>query len=154
MQHRWQYFYKSQVLRGFSPGASDQPIPIDGQPEHEHHLLAILNLYGQALENIIDPHITQKVLTSLQCLHERWKLFDRQFFKINFLTLFLETLFKLLLSPHGVLHYDQLINVLFSMGHVDAAALESTLVSLGYVPGSFFIRDICSAKVRFFSFNI
>lgn len=135
-------------MRGFSPGASDHPIPIEGQPEHAHHLLSILNIYGQALENIIDPHITQTVLASLQCLQERWKLFDRQFFKSNLLALFLETLFKLLLSPNGALHYDQLINVLFCMGLVDGTTLESTFVALGYAPGSKFIQDICSAKVK------
>lgn len=152
MQHRWQYFYKSQVLRGFSPGASDQPIPIEDQPDHAHHLLAILNTYGQALVQIIDPHITQTVLASLQCLHERWKLFGRQFFKTNLLASFLETLLKLLISPNGVLHQEQLINVLFNMGQVDGTSLESTFVALGYVPGSKFIHDICSVKV-FHSFE-
>lgn len=147
LQHRWQYFYKSQVLRGFSPGASDQPIPIEDQPDHAQHLLSILNLYGHALDQIIDPHITQTVLASLQCLHERWKLFNRQFFKTNLLALFLQTLLKLLISPNGVLHHEQLINVLFNMGQADEQTLETTFVALGYVPGSKFIHDICSAKV-------
>lgn len=149
LQNRWQFFYKSQVLRGFSPGASDQPIPAEDQPEHAHQLLAIMNAYGQALVQIIDPHITQTVLTSLQSLHERWKLFERQFFKTNLLTLFLDTLLKLLVSPNGVLHHDQLINVLFNMSQCDENALENTLVGLGYDHRSKFIQDICSAKVSF-----
>lgn len=149
LQNRWQYFYKSQVLRGFSPGASDQPIPIEDQPEHAHQLLAILNAYGQALVQIIDPHITQKVLASLQGLHERWKLFNRQFFKTNLLALFLDTLLKLLVSPNGVLHQDQLINVLFNMSQVDEDVLKNVFVGLGYDHESKFIHDICLAKVSF-----
>lgn len=149
LQNRWQYFYKSQVLRGFSPGASDQPIPVEDQPDHAHQLLAILNAYGQALVQIIDPHITQKVLASLQCLHERWKLFGRDFFKTNLLELFLNTLLKLLISPNGILHQDQLINVLFNMSQVDVYVLGNAFVGLGYEPKSKFIHDICSAKVRF-----
>lgn len=138
-------------MRGFSPGASDQPIPIEDQPEHAHQLLAIMNAYGQALVQVIDPHITSRVLTSLQCLHERWKLFDRQFFKTNLLASFLETLLKLLVSPNGVLHHDQLISVLFSMSQANTVALETAFVSLGYVPGTGFIREICSAKVIYLS---
>lgn len=152
LQHRWQYFYKSQVLRGFSPGASDQPMSIEDQPEHPRELLAILTAYGEALVQIIDPHITQTVLSSLQCLHERWKLFDRQFFKTHLLASFLEALIKILVSHNGILHHDQLINVLFRMSQSDGNALESKFVALGYVPGSKFIEDIRSAKVRF-NFN-
>lgn len=147
MQNRWQYFYKSQVLRGFSPGASDQPIPLEDQPEHAQHLLAILTTYGQALVHTIDPHITKTILTSLQCLHERWKLFDRQFFKANLLASFLSTLLNLLISPNGILHHDQIIQVLFQMGQVDASTLESTFSSTQCVSGAKTIHEICSAKV-------
>lgn len=142
------------MLRGFSPGASDQPMPIEDQPEHAHQLLAIMNAYGHALEQIIDPHIKQTVLASLQSLHERWKLFERQFFKTNLLALFLEALFKLLISPQGLLHHDQLINVLFNMSQSDDKALENTLVGLGYDPGLKFIQEICSAKVSCTTFSL
>lgn len=149
LQNRWQYFYKSQVLRGFSPGASDQPIPVeDQQPDHAHQFLAIMNAYGQAVQDIIDPHITQNVLASLQCLNERWKLFERGIFQTNLLPLFIDTLVNLLISPNGVLYHDQLINVLFNMNQVDGTKLESKIVSLGYEPGSEFIYNICNAKVR------
>lgn len=147
LQNRWQYFYKSQVLRGFSPGASDQQIPLEDQPEHAHHLMAILNTYGQALVHTIDPHITQTILTSLQSLHERWKLFDRQFFKANLLASFLGTLLNLLVSPDGILHHDQIINVLFHMGQVDGNTLESTFLAFQYVSGAKSIQEICLAKV-------
>lgn len=135
------------MLRGFSPGASDQPIPIENQPEHAHELFAIMNAYGQALEHIIDPHITQTILTSLQCLHERWKLFDRDLFKSNLLASFLNTLLKLLVSSNGVLHQEQLITVLFNMSQTNLNEFKSAFVARGYVPESEFIHDICLAKV-------
>lgn len=134
-------------MRGFSPGASDQPIPVEDQPDHAHQLLAIMNAYGQAVHDIIDPHITQNVLASLQCLHERWKLFDRQFFKTNLLALFIDTLLNLLISPNGVLYHDQLINVLFNMNQANRAVLESKFVALGYEHNTKFIFDICQATV-------
>lgn len=151
LQHRWQYFYKSQVLRGFSPGASDQVIPIEDHPDNAQHLLAILNTYGQALVQIIDPHITQTVLASLQCLHEQWKLYDRQFFKTHLLASFLSTLLDLLVSPHGILHHDQIINVLFSMGQVDETLFNNKLSEKyqAYIPESKCIYDISTAKVYF-----
>lgn len=136
------------MLRGFSPGASDHPAPMEDQPEHAHQLLDILNAYGQALHSIIDPHITSRVLSSLQCLHERWKLFNRPFFKENLLALFVGTMLNLLVSPNGALHHDQLINVLFSMSQAKADTLESAFTASGYTPGTEFVRVICSAKVN------
>lgn len=135
------------MLRGFSPGASDQPIPIEMQPEHAHELFAIMNAYGHALDPTIDPHITQTILTSLQCLHERWKLFDRDFFKRNLLASFLNTLLNLLVSSNGVLHQEQLITVLFNMSQTNMNEFKSALVARGYAPESEFIHEISSAKV-------
>lgn len=154
LHNRWQYFYKSQVSRGFSPGASDQ-LPIDdAQPEHVEQLLAILTAYGRALDHIIDPHITQTVLKSLQSLHERWKLFDREFFKANLLELYLYTLFKVLLSHNGILYFDQLIAVLFNMGQSNVAVLHATFVSFGYSHDAKNVEEICLAKVIFQYLNM
>lgn len=112
-------------------------------------MLAILTAYGRALDQIIDPHITQTVLKSLQSLHERWKLFDREFFKANLLELYLYTLFKVLLSHNGILYYDQLIAVLFNMGQSNVAMLHSTFVSFGYSHDAKNVEEICLAKVIF-----
>lgn len=149
LHNRWQYFYKSQVLRGFSPGASDQTLPADeDRPEHSEQLLAILTAYGQALERTIDPHITRTVLMSLHSLHERWKLFHREFFKTNLLSSFLWTILNLLLSSNGVLHHDQLINVLFHMSQANVDELYNSLIRLGYMPHTKNIDEIYLAKVR------
>lgn len=151
LHNRWQYFYKSQVLRGFSPGASELSLPAEeDNPEHSDQLLAILTAYGQALVTAIDPHITSKMLTSLQSLHERWKLFDRDFFKTNLQSSFLFALINALLAPDGILHQEQFINVLFAMSQTNIAVLHSTFVSIGYVPESKIVEEICLAKVSFF----
>lgn len=149
LHNRWQYFYKSQVLRGFSPGASELSLPAEeDNPEHSDQLLAILTAYGQALVSIIDPHITSKMLSSLQSLHERWKLFNRDFFQRNLQSSFLFALINALLAPDGILHQEQLINVLFAMSQSNIGALHSTFVSVGYVPESKIVEEICLAKVR------
>lgn len=147
MHNRWQYFYKSQVLRGFSPGISESPAE-ENTPEHSEQLLAILTAYGQALVTIIDPHITRTLLMSLQSLNERFKLFDREFFKTNLLSKFLFALISVLLSTDGILHQDLLISVLFTMGQTNMNLLHSNFVSLGYLPESKIVTDICLAKVR------
>lgn len=84
---------------------------------------------------------------SLHSLHERWKLFNRELFKTNLLSSFLFTLIKLLLSANGVLHHDQLINVLFHMGQADTDALYNSFVQYGYMPHTKIIDDIYLAKV-------
>lgn len=54
-----------------------------------------------------------------------------------------------MVSPNGVLHQDQLINVLFNMSQVDGDVLKNVFVGLGYDHESKFIHDICLAKVSF-----
>lgn len=132
-------------MRGFSPGASDQLAIDETQPEHFEQFSAILTAYGQALEQHIDPQITQTVLKSLQHLHERFKLFDRRFFKANLLESYLHTLLKVLLSHNGVLYYDQLISVLYHMGRSDVNALHSTFVAIGFSYDAKNIGEICLA---------
>lgn len=150
LQNRWQYFYKSQVSRGFSPAGSDQQAVDDIQPEHCDQLSAILSAYGQAIIHHIDPSITRTVLESLQRVHERYKLFNRGFFKAELLEKYLVTLLNLLLSHNGVLYYDHLINILFHMGQADMNALHSTFVSVGFAYDAKNIEEICMAKVRRF----
>lgn len=137
-------------MRGFSPGASDIALPAEeDNPEHSDQLLAILTAYGQALVTVIDPHITRTVLASLQSLNDRWKLFERNFFKANLQSSFLFALMKSLLSPDGTLHQEQLINVLFAMAQPNVNALHSAFVELGYMPESKIVEEICLAKVSF-----
>lgn len=136
------------MLRGFSPGASEHPLPLEeDNPEHADQLLAILTAYGQSLVTAIDPHITSKMLSSLQSLHDRWKLFDRDFFKANLQQSFLFALINTLLAPDGILHQELLINVLFAMSQSNIAVLHSTFVSVGYDPESKIVEEICLAKV-------
>lgn len=136
------------MLRGFSPGASDSVAPADEGPEHAEQLLAILTAYGQALVNSNDPHITRILLTSLQSLNERWKLFSRDFFKINLLTSFHCALINALISPEGALHIDYLLSVLFTMGQVSSSTLHASFVSVGFPSESKIIKDVCLSSVR------
>lgn len=55
-------------------------------------------------------------------------------------------LIKALLSPAGILHQELLIGVLFGMGQSNVTALHSSFVSLGYMPESKIVEDICLAK--------
>lgn len=55
-------------------------------------------------------------------------------------------LIKMLLSPAGILHQELLIGVLFGMGQSNITALHSSFVSLGYIPESKIVGDICLAK--------
>lgn len=149
LHYRWQYFYKSHVLRGFSPGASDTGPAADDSPLHSEQFLAILTTYGRALVNGNDPHLTRTVLMSLQSLNEKWKLYNREFFKMHLLSSFHCALINALMSPEGALHYDFLMAVLFSMGRVDIAILHKSFVDIGYSADSTAIEDVCLAVVCF-----
>lgn len=147
LHQRWQYFYKSQVLRGFSPGASELSLPAEeDKPENSDQLSAILQAYGYALFKKIDPHIIRTVLISLQSMNDRFKLFHREFFKENFQTSFMVELIRILLSADGILHQEQLIGLLFGMGQSNVNALHSSFVSYGYEPEAKIVEEICLAK--------
>lgn len=158
LHHRWQYFYKSQVLRGFSPGfsgvdvattttttTSSSAATVADEPQNADQLLAILTGYGHALVAGNDPHLTRILLTSLQSLNERFKLFGRPFFRERLLSSFHVALINALISPEGALHIDLLLAVLFTMGQVDAAQLHNSFVSLGYAANAKMVQDVCLA---------
>lgn len=137
------------MSRGFSPVANDCVSPTeDISPEHHQQFYSILQAYGQALVTIIDPHITRTLLCSLQSLNERWKLFNREFFKCHLLPPFLVALINTLLSSNGAMHYDLLVNVLFSMGMVNVHALLETFVNLLPKADKKAVQDICWSQVR------
>lgn len=119
----------------------------EDQPQHSEQLQAILNAYGQALVSVIDPHISYFLLTSLQSLNERWKIFSREFFKSNLLVSFIHALINAVVAPEGILHQDLLINVLFVMGRVEPAVLHSTFIQIGYSAEAQIVKEICLATV-------
>lgn len=135
------------MLRGFSPGASELSLPAEeDKPENSDQLCRILQAYGNALVRVINPHITRMLLISLQSMNDRFKLFQREFFKKNFQSSFIVELIKALHSPNGILHQENLIGVLFGMGQSDVNTLHTCFVSLGYMPESKMVEDICLAK--------
>ncbi|KAG4078102.1 hypothetical protein HA402_002153 [Bradysia odoriphaga] len=148
LHFRWQYFYKSQVLKGFSPNASDDYLATadDDAPQHPEEFLAILTAYGQAIVTGNDPQLTRNVLHSLQSLNERFRLYSRNFFRTNLLKSFQCALIKSLISPEGSLHYDYILSVLFPMGQVSDAYFHESFVSLGYSTNSAMVYEICVAK--------
>lgn len=123
-------------------------------PQHSQQLQAILTAYGEALVNPIDPHITRMVLTSLQSLNDRWKLFSREFFKTNLLPLFLHHLISGVIKPDGILHQDLLISVIYQMGRVNVSALHSSFVSVGYSADARIVEEICLATVCITTSNL
>ncbi len=150
LHYRWQYFYKSQVLKGFSPSSSDNyptTAADDDAPQHPEEFLAILTAYGQAIVTGNDPQLTRNVLHSLQSLNERFRLYSRSFFRTNLLKSFQCALIKSLISPEGSLHFDYILSVLFPMGQVSDAYFHESFVSLGYSTTSSMVYEICVAKV-------
>ncbi|XP_055587091.1 exportin-6-A isoform X2 [Uranotaenia lowii] len=142
--HRWQYFYKSNVLKQFSPNASGnlQQSP-QSSLEHAEQFSAIMNAYGQAIVCGNDPHITRATLQSLQMLNERWKLYQRDFFRQNLLQSFEAAIIKALAAPEGILHYETFIAVLFSMGEVEMKRLHETFVGIGFPADSKQVEEVC-----------
>ncbi|XP_055383125.1 exportin-6-A [Condylostylus longicornis] len=144
LQHRWQYFFKSQAQRGFSPGASDFVTLPDELPQRSEQLSTILTSYGRGLVNCSnDPHLVRTILISLQNLNERWQLYYRDFFKSNLLQSFQYALLNLMLIPEGAIHQELLLQVLFDMGQVNINKLHESFLSVGFTNNLKFVEEIC-----------
>lgn len=145
--HRWQYFYKSSVLKQFAPGSTGAMQQPQSALEHSDQFGAIMNAYGQAIVCASDPHITRATLQSLQALHERWKLYQRGFFRDHLLQSFEAAIIKALAAPEGILHYELLLSVLHSMGEVDMKRLHETFTGIGFPADSKQVEDVCLSSV-------
>lgn len=147
LQNRWQYFYKSQVLRGFSPGASDEATSAsDITPAHSEQFSSILTAYGHALTAFNHPEMMRAVLESLQSIDEKYKLFHSHFFIVNFSTAFQCAILRCLAAPEGSLNFDLLLGVLFKMSQ-QGQVLERVLRELDANMNRKTIEAICSATV-------
>ncbi|XP_055551772.1 exportin-6-A isoform X2 [Wyeomyia smithii] len=143
--HRWQYFYKSSVLKQISHTATGDIVQPQSTLEHPDQFAAIMNAYGQAIVCSNDPHITRATLQSLQTLHERWKLYQREFFRTQLLQSFEAAIIKALMSPEGILHYELFLTVLYSMGEVEMKLLHETFTGIGFSAESQQVEEVCMA---------
>lgn len=148
LQNRWQYFYKSQVLRGFSPGAGDEASAAasDITPAHSEQFSSILTAYGHALTAFNHPEMMRAVLESLQSIDEKYKLFHSHFFIVNFSTAFQCAILRCLAAPEGSLNFDLLLGVLFKMSQ-QGQVLERVLRELDASMNRKTIEAICTATV-------
>jgi hypothetical protein len=118
LQNHWNFFQKAQP-----PGAIRN---------HQEDLMKILTAYGQFLcqGSPIDPNSCRIILSSLERLHEKCNLYEKTFFKNSLIKSFLATLIQLLISPDGVLFYDQIISILFNMSARNKSTLHECLVNV------------------------
>lgn len=131
LQERWQFFFKSQVLRGFSPGASDDStIAPYEEPHHAHYIAFILNAYGQALNLHANLDLTRLVLESLIMVDDKHKLFQTLYFQRNFLTSYQTAIIQCLGAPEGIINFDLLICVLYKVSHKQMNSLANIFSEL------------------------
>lgn len=135
LQNHWNYFHKTQT---FSAGARNQ----------QEDLLKIFTAYGQFLcngTNSQDPNVIRIVLSSLERLNDTWRLYEKVFFKTSLLKSFLCTLIRLVVSPGGILFYDQVISIIFHMAENNKHSLQESFISIGYPSEVKIIHQICEA---------
>lgn len=133
LQNHWNYFQKTQTV-------------VAGARSHQEDLLKIFTAYGQFLcngTNSQDPNVIRIILSSLQKLNELWRLYDKVFFKNFLLKSFLCTLIRLVVSPGGILFFDQIISITFQMAEKNKATLQESFVSIGYPSEVKIIQQIC-----------
>lgn len=133
LQNHWNYFQKTQAV-------------VAGTRNQQEDLLKIFTAYGQFLchgTNSQDPNVIRIILSSLQKLNELWRLYDKVFFKNFLLKSFLCTLIRLVISPGGILFFDQIISITFQMAEKNKATLQESLVSIGYSSEVKIIQQIC-----------
>lgn len=118
LQNHWNYFQKN-----LQPAGSVR--------DNQEDLMKIFTSYGQFLCNSpIDPNCGRVILKSLESLNEKWRLYDKTFFKNSLLKSFLCTLLRLVISPDGILFYDQIILILFYMSEKNKPALQECLATV------------------------
>lgn len=134
LQNHWNYFQKSQA------------VAVPGARSHQEDLLKIFTAYGQFLcngTNSQDPNVIRIILSSLQKLNECWRLYDKVFFKNFLLKSFLCTLIRLVISPGGILFFDQVISIIFHMAEKNKTVLQESFISIGYPSEVKIIQQIC-----------
>jgi hypothetical protein len=116
LQNHWNFFQKNQ------------PIGVNVR-NREDDLMKIFTLYGQFLCNAspIFSDVGRVILNSLESLNEKWRIYDRPFFKNTLLKSFLNALLRLLISPNGILFYDLIISIIFNMSVNSKPHLHETL---------------------------
>lgn len=145
LQNHWNYFQKTPIIGAVR--------------SHQDDLMKIFTAYGQFLcngANSQDPNVIRIILSSLEKLNELWRLYDKVFFKNCLLKSFLCTLIRLVISPGGVLFYDQIISILFHMSEKNKLLLQESFVSIGYPPDVKIIQQVCetSSDLPTFSNNM
>ncbi|CAH0564345.1 unnamed protein product [Brassicogethes aeneus] len=115
--HRWQYFYMSQVRLGYSPGCSEMEAGPDS-PQKPEQLLAVLNVFGQALEQS-DINIFRSSLLALEDLNNKWKLYQKNIFRQTLAYNFLNVLIKTLIDKSKDLLAEDIQVAVFNIASVD-----------------------------------
>ncbi|KAK0179050.1 hypothetical protein PV327_007876 [Microctonus hyperodae] len=112
LNHRWQYFYNTSILRTFGHPEGDEPV------EHRDELVVILEAFGQALLQP-DVNIFRQSLQSLEQLNARWRLYKRSLFKSHLLDRFLMALFTVLIQRSHNLLADEIAVAIHNLASVN-----------------------------------
>lgn len=118
LQNHWNYFQK--------------PHQSGMTRNNQEDLMKILTAYGQFLcsGSPVDPNCCRIILSSLENLNEKCRLYDKGFFKNTLLKSFLATLLQLIISPDGILFYDQIISIIYRMSEKEKQALHECLTNV------------------------
>ncbi|XP_034945488.1 exportin-6 isoform X2 [Chelonus insularis] len=119
--HRWQYFYNASVIRTFVNPENDEPV------EHKEELIAILEIFGEALLQP-DVNIFRQSLQSLEQLNSRWRLYQKQIFKDHLLERFLMALFSVLIRRSHNLLADEIAIAIHSLASVNISWFFSSFL--------------------------
>lgn len=134
LQNHWNYFQKPQPLGSGRNGEED--------------LLKIFTAYGQFLcngTNSQDPNVIRIILSSLEKLNEFCRLYEKVFFKNYLLPQFLTCLIRLVVSPGGILFYDQIISITFHMAEKNKSVLLECFAAIGF-PEVKIVQQICESS--------
>ncbi|KAH8420274.1 hypothetical protein KR009_008382, partial [Drosophila setifemur] len=142
---KWQFFYKNQLSNGHTGNASSGNFNCSDNL-HPAHFMAILNAYGQMLVSGTDPSNVRSVLTSMQNVNERSRLYQRALFKEQLLSSFQRALLNLLLSGEGALHFDMIAQALYAMGQVDRRQLLESFAHASLPVAQTALEEICQTS--------
>lgn len=152
LHNKWNFFHRvaTQQIKPAGDGAA----VLAG--DYQEHLVKILTAYGRVLvggtrSNV--PTVVRIILASLEKINDRWKLYEKLFFKTLLLKSFLCALVRLIISPEGGMYYDMIINLLYNMSSKSKPALHDAFIEIGYAPGAKIIQQVCESGLDLPTFS-
>ncbi|RZF34382.1 hypothetical protein LSTR_LSTR008921 [Laodelphax striatellus] len=115
LTHRWNYFYSGSLM------GSESVL------EQEERFRQIMMAFGQSLTQT-DITVFKQNLQTLEMLNQKWKLYHKDIFRLEFLGKFLTVLLNSLVEKSHALLSEEIATAVFNMAAVDFSTFFNNFI--------------------------